>query len=127
MSGPTRGRGIVRNAWQDPQVLSGDTRDMNQPPRSTSRRPVLTLNDHALNTIEAECVKKMLHVRERSALTTNTGGSYRSINTAVTGRNRNSSSTKAVLMSSNLRGINRDRWRNHAVATDEAGTGWRGP
>ncbi|WP_241769538.1 hypothetical protein [Rhodococcus opacus] len=50
---------------------------------------VQTSNIGALTTSNAQFVQKVLSYQERSALTTYTGGSYRSINAAITGRDAN--------------------------------------
>ncbi|WP_342394610.1 ADP-ribosyltransferase [Prescottella agglutinans] len=65
---------------------------------STNRQMVKTTNLENLTQTNANFVNKVLSKSERGALTTYTGGSYHSINAAITGRDPNpAASTKTVV------------------------------
>lgn len=93
---------------------------------------VQTSNIGALTTSNAEFVQKMLSYKERSALTTYTGGSYRSINAAITGRDANPSGHIKTVVSQldsafdKFRGHNPNKQPMTLVRGTQVPSGWKG-
>ncbi|MDV6284568.1 ADP-ribosyltransferase [Rhodococcus jostii] len=93
---------------------------------------VQTSNIGALTTSNTEFVQKMLSHQERSALTTYTGGSYRSINAAITGRDANPSGHIKTVVSQldsafdKFRGHNPNTQPMTLVRGTQVPSGWKG-
>ncbi len=93
---------------------------------------VQTSNIGALTTSNTAFVQKVLSYKERSALTTYTGGSYRSINAAITGRDANPSGHVKTVVSQLDSAF--DKFREHnpnttpmtLVRGTQIPSGWKG-
>ncbi|RZL72711.1 MAG: hypothetical protein EOP32_38020, partial [Rhodococcus sp. (in: high G+C Gram-positive bacteria)] len=93
---------------------------------------VQTSNIGALTTSNTQFVQKVLSYQERSALTTYTGGSYRSINAAITGRDANPSGHIKTVVSQldsafdKFRGHNPNQAPMTLVRGTQVPSGWKG-
>lgn len=93
---------------------------------------VQTSSIGSLTTANAQFVQKMLTYTERSALTTYTGGSYRSINAAITGRDANPSGHIKTVVSQldsafdKFRGHNPNTQPMTLVRGTQVPSGWKG-
>ncbi|WP_249354707.1 ADP-ribosyltransferase [Rhodococcus sp. USK13] len=93
---------------------------------------VQTSNIGALTTSNTAFVQKVLSYKERSALTTYTGGSYRSINAAITGRDANPSGHVKTVVSQldsafdKFRAHNPNKTPMTLVRGTQVPSGWKG-